>query len=205
MFAYCNNNPANFKDAYGAIPCHTTVAVKDDGVDYPIYSNIASTPQDQISGVINGQALLPYSDFWIGLGSYGRSGCQYIAVYNAMQLIGKPQSLADITNEVFSSGAVAYGLFGAGPWAAASYFSAHDVDYVGSFSADTLVSDISVGSVIVFTIWSSSGWHAMTALYTNGEYKVFNRFNDKDYIFPYKSLNEAYANGGWIYGLRIDP
>ena len=141
----------------------------------------------------------------MGFGTYGISGCQYIAVYNAMQLIGKPQSLASVTNEIFSYGAVAWGLFGAGPWAAASYFSAHDVDYVGSFSPDTLVANILEGSVIVFTAWYPTGWHAMTALYTNGKYKVFNRFNDEKKVLPYGSLSEVYTNGWWIYGLRIDP
>ena len=205
MFAYCNNNPANFKDTCGTVPCHTTLDIKDRDGSYIVYSNIASTPQNQISGAINGQALLPYADSPIGFGTYGISGCQYIAVYNAMQLIGKPQSLASVTNEIFSYGAVAWGLFGAGPWAAASYFSAHDVDYVGSFSADTLVADISEGSVIVFTAWCSAGWHAMTALYTKGEYIIFNRYDNLSETKTYESLSDAYSNGWWIYGIRIDP
>ena len=205
MFAYCNNNPANFKDTCGTVPCHTTLDIKDRDGSYIVYSNIASTPQNQISGAINGQALLPYADSPMGFGTYGINGCQYIAVYNAMQLIGKPQSLADIACEVFWYGAVAFGAGGAGPWGAAVYFDIHDVDYVGSFSADTLVADISEGSVIVFTTWSSSGWHAMTALYINGKYMVFNRFNSEEKTLPYESLSEVYTNGGWIYGLRIDP
>ena len=204
MFAYCNNNPVVFKDAGGTAPWPTTVAINDGGGGYPTYSNIASTPQDQISGVINGQALLPYADYLIGFGSYGFSGCQYIAVYNAMQLIGKPQSLADVTNEVFSYGAVANGLCGAGPWAAISYFSAHDVDYIGSSSADALVAYISEGSVIVFTVWCSAGWHAMTALYTQGGYLVFNRYNDRNEIRKYSSLEEAYTEGMWLYGILIN-
>ena len=209
MFAYCNNSPIIFKDSCGTAPWPTTVAINDGGGGYPIYSNIANTPQDQISGVINGQGLLPYSNNPIGLGTYGFSGCQYIAVYNAMQLIGKPQPLAEITDEVFSTGAVACGIFGAGPWGAASYFSAHDVDYVGSFSMDTLVADISEGSVIVFTILNKKnnpfgGWHAMTALYTQGNYIVFNRYSDRKKNKDYASLEEAYSEGQWLYGIRIN-
>ena len=35
----------------------------------------------------------------------------------------------------------------------------------------------------------------MTALYTNGKYKVFNRSNYEEKTLPYESLSEVYTNG----------
>ena len=202
MFAYCNNNPISNSDSSGK----RCVAVSDVGGGIPVTTpQIAPTPTEQIRGVINGQNTLPYSDVKIGLGSYGKSGCAYIATYNAMQLIGQPQSLANVTSEMFWSGAVAFGAGGAGPWATSSYFTAHGISYTGSFSANNLVTDISEGSVITFTALYPTGWHAMTALYTNGKYSVFNRFDNASDAKTYTSLSEAYPNGRWIYGFRIDP
>ena len=208
MFAYCLNNPVICFDSTGSRAC-----IRKD-FDYgtiPVTTpQIAETPEDQTKGVINGQGVLPYSDVQIGLGSYGKSGCPYIATYNAMQLIGQPQSLASVTSEVYDYGAVLYGAWGAGPWGTAKYFDAHQIEYSSSFSPSTLTVDISEGSVIVFTVMNNKnnlldGWHAMTALYTNGEYWVFNRSNQETGKSTYSSLTDAYAGGLWLYGFRIDP
>ena len=207
MFAYCLNNPGILIDHSGAA-AHliVQVAVNDCGGRIPVTTpQIAQTPKEQIRGVINGQATLPYSNMRIGLGSYGKTGCPYIATYNAMQLIGKPQSLESITFEMFWYGAVAYGAGGAGPWATASFFDAHNVDYTGFYSADSLVSDIAEGSVIVFTVFYPTGWHAMAALYSNREYWVFNHSNLNTDKSVYSSLSDAYSGGKWLYGFRIDP
>ena len=207
MFAYCNNNPVVLVDYSGMLPFGmnaTQVVINDGGGGYPIYPYIANTPDEQIFGMVNGQSKLPYSDVRIGLGSYGKSGCPYIATYNAMQLIGKPQSLSSITSEMFRYGAVAFGAGGAGPWATAKYFDAHEIDYTGSFSADRLVANISEGSVIVFTVFYPTGWHAMTALYAGGRYLVFNEDNSSSTYKPYSSLENAFLNGVWIYGFRIN-
>ena len=202
MFAYCNNIPISNANTNGFAPFRYAMYTDVGGAGIP---QIANTPLEQTEGLINGQANLPYSDHSIGLGSYGKSGCPYIATYNTMQLIGKPQPLALVTAEVFLYGAVAFGAGGAGPWGTAAYFRAHGINYKGSFSADKLTTDIAEGSVITFTAWYPGGWHAMAALYTNGEYWVFNRYNDDDQHRIYSSLGEAYSNGWWIYGFRIDP
>lgn len=211
MFAYCNNNPASYEDSsgYSRFPCAVTIAeALGGGFGYPLTSDIADTPAEQVYGVINGQENLPYANDRIGLGSYGKSGCAFIAVYNAMQLIGKPQSLHSVTSEVFLyHGTVCFGAGGVGPWSIKSYFMAHGVETEGSFSAAELTQDISEGDVIVFTVWNdktiTGGWHAMTALYTNGRYLVFNQYNDSTTYVPFSSLEDVYSRGVWIYGIRI--
>lgn len=207
MFAYCLNNPVVNSDTHGLAARHMMASTyAGNALPMPIdVPEFAETPLTQTDGVINGQARLPYADYRIGLGSYGISGCAYIATYNAMQLIGKPQSLALVTMEVFAYGAVALGAGGAGPWGTAAYFNAHGIEYEGSFFANRLTSNISEGSVITFTAWYPGGWHAMTARYTNGEYWVYNRYNHDVQCTIYTSLSDAYSNGWWIYGFRLDP
>ena len=126
-------------------------------------------------------------------------------MYNAMQLIDQPQSLAIITMEIFMYGAVAWGAGGTGPWAFAAYLNTHGVDYIGSFCADKLTANISEGAVIIFTAWYPGGWHAMAALYTNGEYRVFNRYSDDTKDATYSKLSDAYSNGWWVYGFLLNP
>ena len=176
---------------------------------YPIDTYIAASPEEQIYGMINGQGNLPYSDTSIGLGTYGKSGCAYIAIYNALQLIGRPMALSDITRDVFwNHGTILFGAGGVGPWSMESYFAANGIAATGSYSCESLTSDVAEGDVIVFTVLNDrndifKGWHAMTALYTGGNYLVFNQYSNSTTYMSYATLNEAFSNGVWIYGLRI--
>ena len=202
MFAYCGNNPANKKDIPGTM--HAATCVLDGGIPVTTYQ-IANTPKEQTWGVINGQGTLPYANVAIGFGSYGKSGCQYIAMYNLLQLIGKPQSLESITVEMYDYGAVLGGAGGAGPWAAARFLQNHNIAHVGSFSAEKLAAGITEGSVITFTVMYPTGWHAMTALYINNEYWVFNRYDQEIRHIPFSSISDTVVGGWWIYGIRVDP
>ena len=58
---------------------------------------IASTAAGQVRGTLNGQLALPFAGEKLGLGTYGKNGCGIIAVYNALQLLGRPQPLGEIT------------------------------------------------------------------------------------------------------------
>lgn len=205
MFAYCLNKPTCYADSTGN-RCVPAGRGGDMFGKAPVTDpNPAPTPEEQTYGVVNGQDLLPYADEKIGWGTYGKSGCAYIATYNAMQLIGDPQSLQSVVDEMFWYGAVAFGAGGAGPWATSKYLKKHGINYTGSFSVTELTENISEGSVVVFTAMYPGGWHAMAALYTDGEYWVFNRSNKNASHVPYSSLDEAFSNGWWIYGMRIDP
>ena len=220
MFAYCLNNPASYMDSTGHCSCtistrldsyfeFAAVCLCGGGYRYPIYPYVAASPEEQISGMVNGQGNLPYSDTSIGLGTYGKSGCAYIAIYNACQLIGMPRSLSDITRDVFwSHGTLFFGAGGVAPWSMESYFAANGIVTKGSYSYESLTADIVEGDVIVFTVLNNrnnifKGWHAMTALYTGGNYLVFNQYNNSTTYRSYSALDEAFSKGVWIYGMRI--
>ena len=170
----------------------------------------APAPALQNEGLISGQGELPYSDYHVGLGTYETSGCPYIATYNAMQLIGKPQNLSQVANDYLSCyGTVGYGSLGVRPSSIMKYLRSHDVPYTGSFSPEKLTVNVSEGDVFIFTIWNTkgdltAGWHTMTAIYALGQYRVYNRTNSRTDYKSYDSLNEACEDGVWLYGLLIN-
>ena len=210
MFTYCNNNPVYRYDPSGLAFRVCVSHFDDEGGGYPIWTYHANTPEEQTSGMINGQGRLPYSNNRIGLGTYGSSGCAYIAVYNAMQLIGKGKSLHSITQDfLYKYGVVFFGAGGVAPMQIEAYIQSQGIAYTSSSSMSDLTDNISEGSVIIFTVWNDksdifSGWHAMTALYTEGSYLVFNQYNDSKTFSEFSSLDEAFPKGVWLHGIRID-
>lgn len=208
MYCYCLDNPVNSYDPTG----NACVSVlNSDFLGPPVtHPNPAPTPEEQTYGVVNGQKLLPYANEKIGLGSYGKSGCAYIAAYNALQLAGKGKSLSAVTNEIYHDyGSVLFGAFGVAPATLAVYLRDQGIVSVESANLSTLVNDITEGSIITFTAWNNpknpiEGWHAMTALYSNGKFLVFNRSDKNPDAREYLSLSESFG-GGFLYGVRIDP
>ena len=209
MFCYCENNPVMTCDPSGNI---RVSILEKELFHVPVTTPIpADSPEDQVYGVVNGQDLLSYADERIGLGSYGKSGCAYIAAYNALQLVGKGKPLSVVTNEIYHDyGSVLFGAFGVAPATLAVYLRDQGIVSVESANLNTLVNGITDGSVITFTAWNNSnnplsGWHAMTALYTNEEYLLFNRYDRDSKPRNYSSLSTAIGGGEFLYGVRIDP
>ena len=79
---------------------------------------IASTAAGQVRGTLNGQLALPFAGEKLGLGTYGKNGCGIIAVYNALQLLGRPQPLGEIGTDFVRHHRLLFGGLG-GPRAPA--------------------------------------------------------------------------------------
>lgn len=217
MFAYCGNNPVLYRDTQGTRHEISAGAVGTfDPVDYTIYrlaqqTKIADTAGEQMQGVINGQATLPYKDESIGWGTYAGNGCGFIAVYNAMQLNNTPQSLGSITDEFkWRHGMLLWGALGITPFNIASYLSWNGIHHNGYASLAALTADISEGDILIFTVMNDKnnitrGCHVMSALYTHGEYIVFNQTNRRTESNRHPTLSDAFEGGAWIYGFRIYP
>ena len=209
MFAYCGNNPVLFSDPSGNI----RVCATEREIFYvPITEQITvSEPEDQVYGIVNGQEYLPYADEKIGLGSYKKSGCAYIAAYNALQLTGNGKPLSTVTYEIYNYyGSLMFGAGGVAPRDLSAYLSDQVQGTIASDDLNSLLVDIPNGSVITFTIMNNKsnifkGWHAMTALYEDGKYSVFNRYSNRTQTYEMDDLEEAVGEGRFLYGIRIDP
>ena len=212
MFAYCLNNPGNLTDPFGncctlfgyrIIDCGNTTCPTSS-----VYQDTSgNTPGTTIGSLINGQGSLPYSDASIGLGSYGASGCGVIAIYNAMQLLGNSVSLQDVADEVFPE-MIGLGAGGIGPWSLDSYFSNHNIQYTPIYHPSTLYNNVTEGSVFVFTVLNDrndifGGFHTMAGQYINGNYRIYNRYNESISYAEYGSLVDGFTKGVWIYGVLI--
>lgn len=209
MYCYCLDNPVNSYDPAGNA---CVSVINSDFLGPPVTRlNPEPTPEEQTYGVISGQALLPYADERIGLGTYGDNGCPYIAAYNALQLAGNGKPLSVVTNEIYYDyGSVLFGLWGVAPATLAAYLRDQGIVSVESANLNTLVEGVTEGSIITFTAWNRAnnpfgGWHAMTALYSNGKYWVFNRYDETLEALGYHSLSNAIGRGELLYGVRIDP
>lgn len=220
MFAYCLNNPIVLSDDCGTI---SRVCISDEfnplimpwetgkgGVGggntteyhYP-------SPYDKKTGLINGQGVFDYADYLCGVGNYADNGCEIIAIYNSMQLLGCPQSLGAIEHEFsWDHGMLLMGLWGVGPWVFDDYFDAHGVSNVGYGNYDTMMQNISEGDVVVFTVMNNScnlfeGFHTMAAQYVGGQFVVYNAYSNSTRAWTFSSLCAIYDNSKWIYGYIV--
>ena len=158
---------------------------------------------------INGQGKLPYSNKRIGLGSYGANGCGLIAIYNAMTLIGKNVTLQDVTDDLRNY-MLWFGLGGLKPSGLNFYFTFHNIKYKQISSISSLSSSVEEGSVFVFVVMNNKkdifeGFHTMAGQYINGEYRIYNRYNNRTSYAPYASLKDGFREEVWIYGILLEP
>ena len=169
---------------------------------------IASTAAGQVRGTLNGQLALPFAGEKLGLGTYGKNGCGIIAVYNALQLLGRPQPLGRIGAAFIQRHRLLFsGLGGTAPWFIAVFFREQGVPCAGSFSCRRLSETSTEGSVIVFTVMNGRhpfrGFHTMAAQKDCGGFTVYN-------VGPYdsgsrrcSSLRDAFPGGVFIRGFRV--
>lgn len=219
MFAYCLNNPVALSDASGAAAkvCLTADSAIDDtpwwdhspgGGGY-VRTRLYRGTYSKVSGLINGQVIFEYANARCGIGNYAHNGCAIIAIYNAMQLTGRAQSLGAIEHEFLTEhGMILGGAFGSGPWSFDNYFAAHGISNVGYRCYLCFLENVSDGDVIVFTVvnngWNPcKGFHTMAAQYVDGQFVVYNVYND--YASPWytDSLNSIFKHSNWLYGYII--
>lgn len=207
MFAYCGNNPLCYTDSTGNIPCPATVTatIKEEGGQSFVPLRNKYT---KISGMINGQALFPYAQEIMWFGTYANNGCGIIAIYNAMQLLGKPKSLGSIEDTVFGfGGMLAGGLLGMRAEAIGVYFTLQKVDWAFYLSYSKMSQQIYEGAIVVFMTQNDAnnifgGFHFMTAQYTNGQYVIYNRYSDDATVWYADSLEDLNGSA-WLCGYIV--
>ena len=211
MFAYCLNNPSNYVDSDGrrAIGFGSLFKCLKNRIIEMLIKHSESNDDSPTEGLINGQAVFDYANEKCGLGTYAKNGCGVIAIYNAMQLLKKPQSLSSIeTAFQYKYGMILYGLGGIDPWSFGEYFDSKNIAYKGYNSYTDLEGDLSNGDVIVFTVRNSRrnilrGYHTMAARFIGGRFVVYNISSIITTPTPVNSLDPVYGDAMWIYGYIV--
>ena len=169
---------------------------------------IASTAAEQVRGALNGQLALPFAGEKLGLGTYGKNGCGIIALYNALQLLGRPRPLGEIGAAFVRRHRLLFGgLGGTAPRCIAAFFRERGIPCAGSFSCRRLTESCAEGSVLVFTVMNGRhpfrGFHTMAARKDCGGFTVYN-------VGPYdsgsrrcSSIRDAFPGGVFIRGFRV--
>ena len=201
MFAYCCNCPVFFSDSkgYAAKACLSS----------DLMGKKKETPDDVNGRLINGQGDQDWSDYPVGFGTYGNNGGGIIALYNAMQLLGRSVSLGDVNRAMFWEYMLAGGgLLGIPPESICHYLDAHNVRYLCVSSPDILAEFQAEGAIIILYVINNidnifEGCHVMTAQYTNGQYVVYNRYNLDKETQAFNSISSIYEGGALVYAIQI--
>lgn len=203
MFSYCYNNPIFLADNEEEKAGRSNVVMVNDG---GCYISPKST-KEQIWGFVNGQSVVEYAEEKFGLGSISNSGCALIATYNVMQALGTPESLYDIMQDYQNIyGTLLFGAWGVGPCNIEKYLIGNNITFTPYWRASSLDRNVESRSVVIFTVQNSKnifkGFHTMAAIYNDGSYYIFNRYNKSSAVEKKDSLTEIIA-GRWICGYCI--
>lgn len=163
---------------------------------------------------INGQQLPPWRDMPYGVSDLGRAGCEAIAAYNAMALLGRPEPLGDVVSSFvggFSRGLLngwgMGGRWGAAPWDIRRFLRERGVAFRGARTLRGLKSLIDGPGVVILSYWNrpvTGGYHTVAAAFDGERYTVYNQNCASARPVAAKSPDELMA-GGWrfIHGFYI--
>ena len=201
MFAYCFSNPIAYIDPTGAFPVlnylrdffEEAVDVLKGGlvgtaIKYYNYYNNEKQQSAIPNGYIDDQNKVDY----MRLGGFGAgwNGCGWIAVYNAMIMIGNPQQAADVIRFFDRAGnTILYGTFGASPTAISEYLGSQKL--TGKMNAVPFVMPNNIETVAkqatacILLYIHDSGAHYVALRWNGTEYEVYNSPG-----FKYASIEE---------------
>ena len=150
MFAYCLNNPVNGADPSGLRPWY----IDGDGNPIEVFS----------PAPINGQGRAKYRYLSYGISTVGHAGCEAIAVYNALAIIGYHISFEEIKAffEELLRGGCGWGLKGAWGvtplevWSALCYYHVKN-EGGGLFQYDKFSKPDSP-TIMIVSFWNKPIW-----------------------------------------------
>ena len=134
-------------------------------------------------------------------------GCETIAVYNIMKLIGKFQYYPNVLIECEMNGlAWLSGHFGIWPKNLYKYFDAHNISYEKTKKFDTWISQIKKKKRGILSAWNAWHWfkglHTVMVTYKDGKYYIYNALpnSTKPETFESKQELKDYMEGSFIIG-----
>ena len=168
-------------------------------------------------GFIYGQAVCP--QFTVGKKKMAGVGCEIAATYNALRLLGKDASFAEILRDYEKAGYVMRGFvqgdMGTDPFSIGSFLEARGVKSVSYTNYDALASVMAEyrnsREVYILSFWNRNtvfgGLHTVAA-YTapeDGKLHVFNRYNDSTKEAVFSSLGDYVTKNRFVVGYRLLP
>ena len=149
-------------------------------------------------GLLNAQALGTLKDYRYGLFSFGWCGCEIIAVYNFLQMLGRPMRLSVIAREIYRYGHVLLGFFGTNVYVLQHFLKKHRVNALHTTDKAVFLEHAPKGRCGLVSFWTGkvmrSSIHTVAyRIEPDGSVTVFNRYNKKDFDHRYADLREAFA------------
>ena len=172
-------------------------------------------------GLLNGQGREALRSLAFGFADVGRSGCESIAVYNALLLLDRPRPLPEIIRAMEKGGYLRFGgHLGAVPYfqpLMRRYGAATRLVTPAALRREADSGQLKPGSVFLMAIWNRrfclhKGLHTFTVLYDPAEsepWTAFNRFNSDTAERHYAHLDDILRNGthagAWLVLYRVIP
>ena len=158
---------------------------------------------------INGQGRLEYADIPYGRSTIGRAGCEAIACYNAMVLLGRPVPFADVKayfEKLFRRGLgwAAGGILGATPIEIHMFLRKQGVRFtrirsVRSFNRKNAAGELPPG-VLIISYWNKPiikyGFH--TVAVDCRTMLVYNQYNSSAGPEPITDISRL-MEGNWRF------
>lgn len=167
------------------------------------YKNNALYEKTLPSGTLNGQGLDALKRYRYGLFSFGWCGCEIIAVYNLLQLYGKPERLCDICKEIYPYGHLLCGFFGTNVYTLKHYFNHHHIPVKTVYEKQRFLKLAPRGRYGTVSFWTgtvmASSIHTVTyRIHADGSVTVYNRYNNRREPYVYTSIQEAFGAYAFI-------
>lgn len=177
------------------------------------------TPAMDDDGILNGQDREGLRDLHFGFARVGRTGCESIAVYNALQCLGLAHPLAEVIRDMERGGYMRlWGHMGAAPWfqpLLRRYGAVSRAANPRRLQRMAENGSLPEGSVFLFSLWNDRlrfyrGLHTFAGVWApDGRpgWVIFNRFNDDRVRRRYAALPDVLKNGpytgAWLVIYRV--
>ncbi len=159
---------------------------------------------------ITGQGNRYPSQFAYSTFTTAHNGSEPVALYNALYLLGRSMSFADILLELEGNGlALLDGYAGTDPRAMGSFLTAHGVQYATYESQADFTQDMAVGDVFILTFWNDrffrelKGLRTVCGTLTEEGWVMYNMHNEDMDPRTYRTLPEALRGKKLMYGYRF--
>ncbi|MBR3768821.1 MAG: hypothetical protein IKL10_11375 [Clostridia bacterium] len=173
--------------------------------NYKINSEI-----DLGDGPINGQGVGQISKCRYGFFPASFNACEMIAIYNLLILNGyKGHKFAEICLEMYPKTWALWGILGSNVYMLHKYFTKRNIPVKRyfAFQRDKCFHEIDKHKFGIISFWNRKnpfkGIHTVCVEKTESGYKVYNRYNNKDYPYEYKTAQEVVDTIRFLAGYII--